>query len=304
MRKKIIVLIAACIALLQTGCIENPFAPIFDFGSSEDLVLFYAISMENNEDIGIYITDPGSQSAKLILQGPYGYPIWKDLKHKIAYQNLANYSIEIRSLDGEIGPVSECVYYPHNVLFMHFSAMLSSYLFSSQDGGMSGIAAMDRDGENFRKISQSIYPEANPVISQFGQWIYFTRKLNGFHGIYRMDQNGENCREILSCRANLNTFSVSYDGSLIVSPRYVENEGDIIVVDLESNQILHEISPSVPGIPLYTSFSSDNRTVYFVNGFQNDYSKPRNLYRVDIDGSNLEQLTHFTDKIASRPLAW
>ncbi len=304
MRNKIIILISTCIYLFQTGCVEDPLSSIFHFDNSDNRVLFYAISIENNRDIGIYIMDPDSLNAELIIQGAYSYPIWQDTKDKIAYQDLTDCSVEIRSLNDRNSPPLECIPYNQNFLFMRHSILLGSYLFSSQIGGGSKIVIMNDEGDSCRTISQSNYFEGNPVTSAFGSRIYFSREVNGFDGIFRMDRNGENVGEILSCRANLNTFSVSYDGSLIVSPRYVDDEGDIIVFDLESNQILHEIFPSVPGIPLYTSFSSDNRTVYFVNGFPNDYSKPRNLYRVDIDGSNLEQLTHFTDRMVSRPLAW
>ena len=92
----------------------------------------------------------------------------------------------------------------------------------------------------------SPYDERNPVTSNNDDWIYFSTNIGGTFDIYKMQKNGENYQEILTDdQKNFNTFSVSYDGKLLVSPRYADHEGDIIVYDLITKSIVHEIEPAL-----------------------------------------------------------
>jgi Tol biopolymer transport system component len=67
---------------------------------------------------------------------------------------------------------------------------------------------------------------------------------------------------------------------------------------------MYNIDVSSLGMGLYPSFTADNKKILFVNGVPNDYSSARNVYIVNIDGTDLRQLTFSDDYIYSRPLNW
>jgi len=53
---------------------------------------------------------------------------------------------------------------------------------------------------------------------------------------------------------------------------------------------------------MYASLSFDNKAIFFVNGKAWNYTKPRNIYRMALNGTQLFWLTSYENALVSRPL--
>ena len=103
---------------------------------------------------------------------------------------------------------------------------------------------------------------------------------------------------------------MSANGEFLVTPKYLQSsdkteyESYINIYDIKNRTVLHEIPFVKKGIALYSSLTYDNKYVLFVNGYPDNYSLPRNVFRVTIDGKDLNQITFFENQLAIRPLTW
>ncbi len=102
----------------------------------------------------------------------------------------------------------------------------------------------------------------------------------------------------------LSTFDISKNSEFLVVSRYNQSKSYLTVYELKTKSILYNIDVTNLGRGLYPSFISDSKKILFVNGIPYDYSTPRNIYIVDINGNNLTQLTFADDYLYFRPLNW
>jgi len=285
--------------LICISCEINSVTP--GFNSQSGKILFYAIHRDNPSYIRIYVLDGDGDRLTLIKEGFSSYPTWMLDKGAIAYQDLGDQIIKVKYDEDGFSSEDSLCSYGMGITFIRYSEPLDCFLCQNQ----TQIFLLYPSTSETIALMDTYDTAKNPVTSQNGKWIYFSTDITGTFDIYRVDTNGKNYQKVLSDNINnLHTFSISADGKILVSPRYSGSKGDIILYDLIRKQIIKTFRPFIPGIALYTSLSHDNRYIYFVNGIPDDYDTPRNVYRLEIENSELIQLTDFDNYLACRPLAW
>ena len=158
------------------------------------------------------------------------------------------------------------------------------------------------------EIRPDFYDKRGPVTCALDDWIYCTSISQSVvhYSIYRMRSDGSDYQEVLKDSTwTLNTFSVSYNGQMLAAPKYNDDESYIILYNLVSKEIVKEFNFTEYGIALYAAFTRDNQYILFVLGPRGSSRIKRNIYRMNLDGSNLIQLTDFPEgEYCNRPLAW
>lgn len=265
-------------------------------------ILFYGVPIDT--DIKqIFTTDIDGGNPELIVD--YGQlPVWYDNKLKILYMDKRYYQIKLKVLQDTTSTDSILMTYNENLDFMRYSKSLNCLLFQFKKEGRYRIAKIDLNTLILQDISVPPYDEIYPNTSEFDDWIYFSTKLNDTWDIYRMKIDRSHYQPILQDpNYNYNTFSVIADGNYIVSPKYNNGESYIVIYDIQS-QKEEVIYKSNYDKALYTTFTRDNQYILFLIGIPYNYTTPRNIYRINKDGSNLKQLTYFENTLADRPLTW
>lgn len=275
--------------------------------SSDDLnkeVLFYKTDMLTNQT-NIFLMDFDGNDIRQLTNGNNAYPVWYQNKSKILYLDTNNHNLMSRENKNNNSNDLILTHYNENMILIYYSRVLNKLLYSYYQGGLSRIGAMDLATYSVETVTKMPYDERSPVTSAFDDKIYFLTKRDNTSDIYRMQIDGSGYEPILTDdNYNFSNFSVSADGHFIVTPKYNDSSSYIIVYNILSSKVEQQIDVSQHGIPLYPSLTYDNQYIFFVFGIPNDYTTPRNIYRVCVDGSNLTQLTFFTSASASRPLTW
>jgi hypothetical protein len=222
------------------------------------------------------------------------YPIWLDSKTKIGFHSKSNlnyYIIDAATKDTlnsfDVTGYGTCI-------AGRYSEAMEIFLFDVNLHGLRSIGIMDWNG-NIEIINLQ-YPINNPVCSGIDDWIYYLKNVDGSNDVYRIKSNGSLEEQITNSQEYLySNFSISYDGNYIVIPKFNNLEHYIAIIETETkNETLIDLS--YLNLVGYTSFSKDNKYIYFT-GDEN-----RNLYRINFDGTGLKQLT---DKgYLYRPLSW
>lgn len=154
----------------------------------------------------------------------------------------------------------------------------------SLDGNVE-IFTADLDGGNLRRLTNSGGIDTNPAWSPKGGEIAFTSSRAGNPEIYLMDSEGANQRRI-SLEGSYNDGAAwSPDGDLLAYTSRRDGQFQIVVtnvVTLESRVVT-----SGPGENQSPTFSPDGRKIAFTS--RRDGRSQ--IYVVDLDGSNLRQLT-------------
>ncbi|OQX94867.1 hypothetical protein B6I21_08440 [candidate division KSB1 bacterium 4572_119] len=295
------------LTFLLFSCVESPFEPNSNFDN--DIILFYTREI-NSFFSSIYTIDLNGNNLNFITKGNVSYPIWYHGKNKIIYLDHGNLDLVFK--DFLISSDQDCrIHINYNMIFPRFSRSLNCIVFSHRQGGISQIAEMDLATLLVRNIGSSPNHRINPVCSAVDNWIYYSEKKDSSYDIYRIKEDGSDLELMLSDPIyNFNTFSVSADGSLLVSPKYfvsmdqTEYDSYLVVFDIASKSVLYEIPFVGNGVALYSSLTYNNEYILFVNGIPNNFAIPRNIFRMRIDGKSLKQITFFENQLAVRPLAW
>jgi hypothetical protein len=190
-----------------------------------------------------------------------------------------------------------------NVQFLRFDKQLQVFLFSYHDQDRTRIAAIDYQAAKVIELTNTGQQESNPVCSKVDDWIYYSSLQNGTWDIYRKKLDGSNVEVVYEdIDFDLVTFNVSADGKFLITPKFKDGKGLVVFYDIKRHSIIHELELPVQGHPLYATLSDDNKAIFFVNGTPYDYTKPRNIYRMALDRTQLFQLTNYTNHLAIRPL--
>lgn len=305
--KKLLLFLLIGITIIS--CDKIPTDPDPDPIVNNETVLFYTREMDSSSS-SIYTMDLDGKNLRLKTRGTCSYPVWYNEKSSILYFDHGDYALIIQDLEDPFA-IDSLIHIHKNMIFPRYSKILNSLIFSHRDYGISQIAKLDLKTFAVTNIDTSGTEKVNPVCSLVDDWIYFSEFNGTSYDIYRMKDNGTNRETILTDpNFNYNVFSVSADGTLLVTPKYLQSadnteyESYLVVYDLKNKSILHEIPFVEKGIALYASLTFDNKYILFVNGYPNNFNKSRNIFRINIDGTNLEQITFFENQLAIRPLSW
>ncbi len=225
------------------------------------------------------------------------YPIWLKSKSRIGYISESGYEFIIFDFKTKNVVKNYSLENYGKVAFVRYSPILEKYLFVTYVNSLPSIAVMDTSGL-INTISQS-YAIANPATSGSDDWIYYLNRKNGVYNIYRMKYDGSSDMPITNSEVfTYGNFSVSYDGKYIVAPKQNLDIGyhAISIINLTSNEerLIDLSSLNILG---YTSFSKDNKYIYFIGGYN------REIYQINFDGSHLKKIISFPDGL-NRPLQW
>jgi TolB protein len=120
----------------------------------------------------------------------------------------------------------------------------------SRDGG-SQIYLMGRNGDNVRRLTQSIGIDTEPVFSPDGRSIYFVSDRSGGPQVYRIPAAGGAAERI--------TFAGSYNISPTISP----DGRTLAYVSRESNAFRLYVQDLTGGTPMSVSDTSDDESPSF-----------------------------------------
>ncbi len=276
-------------------------------------VLYYGFNTYS-DSAAIYTMNQDGTNVKEIFRGQKRYPTWYNYPNEILVVSREynfvtydlKYSLELFDVNSDSTDGKILVEDIGNVLFLRYSQMHNSVLFSYRDMyGISRIGYYNLFLNELKELPSNSYGAKIPIWSENEDWIYFITLENSTQDIYRVNKDGMNYQSfIIDDEFNLSTFEISNNSELLVASRYNENSSFITIYNLKDKSILYNIDMSEFGFALYPSFSADNNKILFVNGEPNNYSVARNIHIMNLDGTSKEQLTFEENYVLSRPLNW
>ncbi|NOR87498.1 MAG: hypothetical protein GQ527_07810 [Bacteroidales bacterium] len=269
--------------------------------SSYDLV-FYTTDIQKTS-FQICKMNSNSHDIDVLEEGVKAYPIWAEDDDYIYYVDLESYCIKMKNVSDTSITDSIVVAIDRNVMFLWHDIPLELFLFSYKVGSDYRLAAINYKTGEIIELTSEGDSETNPVSSKVDDWIYYSSFQEGTWDIYRRNLDGS-IKEVVYEDSNYNllAFNVSVDGKFLITPKAIDGKGYIVFYDIERQSIIHELELPIDGHPMYVSISDDNRAIFFVNGIFDNYSEPRNIYRMALDRTQFFQLTNFEAKLAMRPL--
>ena len=168
------------------------------------------------------------------------------------------------------------------------SAETGKIVFTLLRGGNGGIYIIDDNGENLRQLTDHLAHDFYPAWLPDGRHIAFRSNRDGALSIYTMDLAGKNIKRIVEA---IGRPAVSPDGRWIaLTPDEI-----LLLVDidgLQQREIHWEGPQGVTGKA--ACWSPDGKRLAFtirILGMRNIPGVPNDIYVVDINGENLQQLT-------------
>lgn len=240
---------------------------------------------------------------EVIDEGLVCYPVWSEDGEHVYYIDYNRTGVIKKSTTDQNDP-GELVYeIDRNVSFLKHHEILGVFMFQYKENGKVRLLAYDYNLETVKELSPPGAHEDNPTCSKVDDWIYFSKLVNGTKDIYRRKYDGSNEEVIYEePEFNLSAFNISADGKFLITPKYKDGDGYVVFYDIKRRRIIHELKLPVDDHPLWASLSDDNKAIFFVNGIPQDYSRPWHIYRMALDGTQLFQMTNFTDRACARPL--
>ena len=171
------------------------------------------------------------------------------------------------------------------------SAESGKIAFTLLRDGNGGIYIIDDNGENLRQLTDHLAHDSYPVWLPDGRHIVFRSNRNKDSSIYTMNLDGKNIKRI-----------VDLDGRPAVSPAVSPNgqwiaqtpDGILLLVAIDGLE-QREIRWGHPqGVTGMAAWSPDGNRLAFtirIPGMRNIPGVPNDIYVVDINGENLQQLT-------------
>ncbi|MFQ5604816.1 MAG: TolB family protein [bacterium] len=171
-----------------------------------------------------------------------------------------------------------------------FSADGSKLIFVSKRAGANIICTMDTDGSSRKQLTTEFGGHNRyPVFSPDGAEIAFSTEFGQFSDIYLMKNDGTNLKKLTNSNA-YNTQSIfSPDGSKIT---FLSNQRgmkyrDICIMDTDGKGFLN-LTNGLNYINQHATFTPDGKSIIFGSVKFNNSE----IYRVDINGQNLKNLTN------------
>lgn len=291
------------IVLIDTIIIQdtNEFAYLFQHHELKPYEIVFYTRNKLKDPYEICVINSDNNVIQYIDEGSGIYPIWSADRKKVVYVDLGLTSIVEKDIatgiENQLCPIDR------NVMFLRHFRSSDMFLVTYYENNKSKIGAIDYHNNSFIELTSSNHDERNPNCSDVDDWIYFSRLNNETYDIYRKKLDGSVEEEVyIDTDFNLSTFSVSSDGKFLITPKHRDGFGYIVFYDIKRKRIILELRLPVDGHPLYASLSGDNKAIFFVNGTPFNYSEPRNIYMIGLDGTQLLKMTNFIEKLAIRPL--
>ena len=154
-------------------------------------------------------------------------------------------------------------------------------------GGNGGIYTIDDNSENLRQLTDHLAHDSYPAWLPDGHHIAFCSNRDGASSIYTMDLAGKNIKRIVEA---IGRPAVSPNGRWIA----LTPEGILLLVDIDGlkQREIHWDGPQ--GVTGMAAWSPDSKRLAFtirILGMRNIPGVPNDIYVVDINGENLQQLT-------------
>ncbi len=164
-------------------------------------------------------------------------------------------------------------------------------LFTSDRDSSFDIFVMNADGSNQTNLTRSKHAtDMHPFWSPDGSKIIFNSQSDSAKclNIFVMNADGSNVARVRTDSTDNSYASWSPDGHQIVFRRGIDStNSDIFVMNSDGSNVRNLTShPAFDGWP---SWSPDGRSVLFAS----NRTGPKNIFAIDLNGSNLTQLTYY-----------
>ena len=161
--------------------------------------------------------------------------------------------------------------------------------FSRSVEGNVEIFVANRDGSGLKRLTHSPGIDTNPAWSPTGREIAFTSSRAGNPHIYVMDSEGANNRRVTFIGDYNDGAAWAPDGTKIAHATRRGAAFDIALTDLVTLE--SRILAGGPGSEETPVFSPDGRRIAFASSRSSGSRRETQIYVMDADGSNVEQLT-------------
>lgn len=268
---------------------SKPVIFVLEEGQPEEQNNYVLVYTSNFESY--YMKEDGTELTKF---ADLGSPVWMNNKKSIALQNGSQinvYKFSDFSLEKTINFNASV-----NGFSLWYSPYSQQFMFTSGGSNYFGIGVVDQSG-NVNVISKN-YDIGNPVMSAADNWMYYLNKEDGTWDIHRMKSDGSNDEPITTqASAFYGNFGVSYDGTLLVAPKIDGAKNYLsIIKTADKSESLIDVT-NVGQLIGYTTITKDNQYIYFTA------TSNRNIFRIKIDGTDLQQLT-FSTNTFHRAMTW